>query len=177
MKNIYFFRHPTCSHNKLNYWCGRTDVDIIFNQCENDLKYALEQIKNLKIDIIYTSPLKRAKILADYISKNKKCSIVIDQRLIERNFGQLESKVTTLQDKITLADWKLNTNLYGVEKIQDMYDKRILPFMNDITKSKEQNILIVSHAWVYRLIKYFFNKDEKDLIHSAKNCQLYKFNF
>lgn len=176
MKNIYFFRHPTCKHNKLNYWCGQTDVDITFDECEKDLKWALDQLKNLELDIIYTSPLKRAKILANFISKNKNVSVIIDQRLVERNFGKLESKITTLEDKIALSDWTLNTNAYNVEKIQDMYNNRILPFINDIIKSNEQNILIVSHAWVYRLVKYFFNKDEKDLIHSAKNCQLYKFN-
>ncbi len=174
---IYFLRHAKTDSNIYNRWQGRSDLDL-----SNE---GMEQLKKLKelnysFDLIFTSPTKRTLKTAE-IFKNKNNSIICDDRILERNFGNLESKQVKNNEKEVLSDWVLNTDLnQNVEKIQDMYYQRIKPFLLEL-KSKYNNsnkkILIVSHSWVGRLISFFCSFESKnELIAQAPlNAYIYEY--
>lgn len=86
---IFVTRHGQTKWNALRKLQGRQDVELN----EIGKKQALivgEKIKNEEIDIIITSPLKRAKETAEIINKKLNVEIVEDNRLIERCYGDFE---------------------------------------------------------------------------------------
>ncbi len=47
-------------------------------------------LRNSSFDVIFCSPLKRAKQTAEIINKNRGLIIIYDDRLRERNYGEFE---------------------------------------------------------------------------------------
>ena len=93
---IYFIRHGATDWNEnLNKdgikepKCqGIVDLDIN-EKGVNQAKETAEQLKGIKFDRVICSPLKRAKQTVDIIY-NGKVPVIIDERLIERDFGEFE---------------------------------------------------------------------------------------
>lgn len=81
---IIVIRHGQTYWNAFGKLQGQTDIelnDVGMQQAEKTGKL----IKNENIDLIITSPLKRAKKTAELINKNFKVPIIEDNRLIERD--------------------------------------------------------------------------------------------
>ncbi len=176
---VLFIRHCATKMNINNSWCGCSDVPLSEEGIEQ-----LKQIKEIgnkyKVDCIYCSPLSRARITAEALS-NGKTPIIIDPLLIERDFGKLEGKPCSEKDKNDMANWELNTDLgQGVEKIQDMYYKRLLPFINKLSRTynADKTIAIVSHSWIGRLISFYVSnmKDFEIIYKKPKHCFAYEYN-
>ncbi|WPL38944.1 histidine phosphatase family protein [Malacoplasma iowae] len=160
---IYVLRHCKTECNLNNKWCGsKSDIGLsIEGKIQNEK--VVKELSKINFDYIFTSPLKRCLVTSKQISKNTNSKLVIDNRLIERNFGELEGLNCNNDDKIKLADFELNTDLNkNVEKIYDMFFDRVLPFIKDIEKIKAKKILIVTHSWVIRLFNYFFSNEVKN---------------
>ena len=81
---IYFIRHGETAYNREGRVQGHLDIPLnekgIF-QAEK----ASDEFKDVEIDLIYCSPLKRARSTAEIINKFHNVEIVIDDRLIELN--------------------------------------------------------------------------------------------
>jgi broad specificity phosphatase PhoE len=56
-----------------------------------------------------------------------------------------------------------------------MYFKRIKPFLDEVCKSKNKQILIVSHSWVGRLFRYYFTNDKSIIQLTPKNLEIISF--
>lgn len=83
--NIYLIRHGMTGGNKERRYIGRTDESL----CEE----GVEQIKEKdypNVDAVYVSPLVRCRETAQIIYPN--ISTVINENLIEMNFGLFEGK-------------------------------------------------------------------------------------
>ena len=90
---IKFVRH---GETDLNYPVRRMQGISDYDLNSNGIKQA-EAIRNKlaeeDFDIIISSPLKRAKHTAEIINEFKKLDIILDDRIIERNYGQLEGQL------------------------------------------------------------------------------------
>lgn len=174
---LYFVRHLPTQSNTKNLWCGRkTDLHIDKNKSTQIVTpQQLDFFWNHKFDYVFVSPMIRCLETYDFfkIKTPKK----IDDRIIEREFGQLEQ--TPCDDKIKklLANLQLNTDLSkGVEKINDIFHKRLIPFINDIKKLPDgSHVLIISHSWIGRLLKYYFSNNQNDINEAPKNGEILKF--
>ncbi len=86
---LYVVRHGQTEWNHENRVCGRTDVQLTAKgekQAEE-----LSKILQLKqINIIITSPLSRAVKTAEILSSAINKDIIIDNRLIEQDYGVFE---------------------------------------------------------------------------------------
>lgn len=84
---IILVRHAECIGNITNRLAGRINFDLTDNGILQAKRLA-QELKNKKIDIIYSSPLQRAidtaKIIAEY---NENINIRIDESLIEIDYG------------------------------------------------------------------------------------------
>ena len=140
---IYIIRHGETDWNVEGRYAGRMNIPLNKKGIEQARKLK-EKFKNIKIDIVITSPLIRAIQTADEIVNNEK---IIDYRIIERSNGELEGK---LKSEIT---WKIDFNnsndkKYNIESI-DEFRKRIYDFLDEIKeKYKGKNVLIVTYAGV-----------------------------
>ncbi len=176
---IFILRHCKTKNNINNSWCGCNTDNELSLEGLNRNKELVQELSQIKFDVIYSSPLKRCLITAKQISEITGSKLIIDNRLIERNFGELEGKPCDDNDKLKLADLHLNTDLNnGVEKIKDMYQKRIIPFYTELFEKNFSKVLIVSHSWVLRLSKYFLDGevDSKTITVTPKNGEYQIFN-
>jgi alpha-ribazole phosphatase len=147
---VYLVRHTeTVCEKGICY--GQSDVGIrepyntIFESILNQLPQDA---------ILYSSPLQRCVILAEYIKENTQISSIIeDSRLMEMNFGDWELKNWDAIPRKVLDPWMedfVNVRVPNGESFVDLND-RVLDFWeNKLTKETKKPVIIVAHAGVIR---------------------------
>ena len=85
---VIFIRHGQTEWNKLGKLQGQTDVPLDSIGEEQALKVNT-RLEKLDIDLLFSSPLERARETLKP-SYKKKCAIVFSKHLLERNFGCLQ---------------------------------------------------------------------------------------
>jgi broad specificity phosphatase PhoE len=88
---LYIVRHPETEWNKEGRFQGQTDIPISTEGYE-DLQRTLPLLSSLPVDIIYTSPLKRAKSVAQEVSRVTELPYFEDARIMEVNCGIWEGR-------------------------------------------------------------------------------------
>lgn len=181
---VYVIRHGQTDWNLAQKTQGKTDIELNKTGIEQARK-AKEKINKCKIDLIYCSPLKRAKETAKIVNEDKKYKIIYEKDLEERGFGDFEGK-TKEEIKEMVGDWekihdyKINSNERNIEPIKDVCN-RVWNFLDKVKEEQAgKNILIVTHAGVCRAINAYFNgADEEGNIASAKmdNCEVREFEY
>ena len=173
--NLYLVRHGKTIMNEKGLLQGLSNYSLN----ETGIKEAnetKEELKDIKFDMCFSSPLKRAYQTADIIVDNK-CKIITDDRLLERNLGTLEGRHHDEYVKGNYWDLKLNNADNEVEKLRDLL-KRAEDFLNYLKRFDYENVLIVSHAATLRAIHYNIvgYKDNTKLIDfHVKNGKAYKY--
>jgi len=146
---IYLIRHTKPSIKK-NTCYGQSDIDVS--------ETFFEEVKRLKhklpkqFDIIYLSPLKRCKKLAEQLTANK--TIYIDN-LKELNFGDWELKKWDEIDQTDLNKWMddfVNVTPPNGESYRDLFERVRYFWENNIINNENKTIAIVTHAGVIRSI-------------------------
>ena len=155
--NIYVVRHGQTEWNVLKKMQGSADIPLNEKGIEQ-ARQTKQNLENTNIDIIFSSPLIRAKQTAEIINEERHLNIIFDDRLRERNYGEFEG---TSKSSFNYNDfWAYGKNLkYNkAENVQDFF-KRIYNFLDDIkVKYSDKNILIVCHAGVVKAIECYANK-------------------
>jgi len=159
---IYFVRHGESEANTRHVFAGQKDDSMLTNKGrEQALATAQEIIKEgLKIDKIYSSPLKRASETAKIIAKGlnfENSNIIIDKHIIEYDMGSL-----------TGTPWgvissEILTKAKNAEDPND-FQERVCSFVKELSKSPE-NILLVSHAGVGRILETIKEGKESDMFY------------
>ena len=167
---LYIVRHGQTDLNKLKIYGGRIDSSLNESGIE-DAKKAYLKLKNIKFDVVISSPYKRALETAKIITNH---DIFTDDRIMERDNGELEGKTKDYLPN----DFDFNNpneHRFNVENIND-FRNRINDFLNDILKKySNKNVLIVTHAGVMIYIKAFFEGEPKDnnyLSYKPKNGEI-----
>lgn len=170
---LYIVRHGKTLWNEKGLLQGQTDIDLT----EFGKKQAL-LVKNKiedKVDICISSPLKRAVETAAIIYDGK---VLIDDRIIERGFGDLEGKELAKYNARLYWDYKLNKSDLNVESIKDLFN-RCQNFIDDIKqKYSDKVVLIVSHGATVRALNYViqgFNENDDLLKLDVPNCAVFKY--
>ena len=160
---IYVVRHGETIWNAENRAQGRIDIDL--TEAGKEEAYDLQDlIEEISIDFVFSSPLKRAKETAEILINNR-LPVIIDDRLIERSWGQNEGKLLSEIDTSNCWDVSLNTDINDIERIQD-FMQRIADAIEDMKmRYYGRNILIVSHSAVVRVVHYLLGRipDDGDL--------------
>lgn len=88
--NIYILRHGETNGNKAGRIQGSTDIPLrIRHELAKITRDGIEK-EGLQFDIIYASPLSRARKTAEIVRGTHTTEIVIDDRIVEMNFGKAE---------------------------------------------------------------------------------------
>lgn len=185
---VFITRHGQTEWNSLGRLQGRKDIELNEVGKEQALITG-KKIKDEKIDIIITSPLKRARETAEIINKQFNVEIIEDDRLMERCYGDLEgiTKVELKEKKIQYPEiddacnYLKNIDIFNMETIQDLC-ARIYECLDEITtKYKDENILIVTHGSSSIPIKCYFmkypleNLVDREKIKGLENCEVVEF--
>jgi len=156
---IYFVRHGATSWNenrdengnKNPRYQGRKDLSLNEKGIAQ-AKDVAQKLKDLKFDKVFCSPLKRAKETCEIICND---NIIFDDRIIERDFGELTGK--TKKDFDYAGFWNLSgkQDYNGVETIKDV-EKRVFNFLDELKENKNENILVVAHSGIGRIMMSYF---------------------
>ena len=182
---ILVTRHGQTDWNLLKKVQGHQDIELNENG-RNQAEKTRDSLSNEKIDLIITSPLKRAKETAEIINRNFNVNIIEDIRLIERNLGRNSGltkdeikKLKEVHQEIKyIWDYEKNIEFNGIERMHDM-GKRVYDFLYEIIqKYSGKNILLVTHGGVSVFIECYFKKypleelHDRSVITGLDNCEV-----
>ncbi len=155
---VYLVRHGQTDTNISNLYNFRGE-DINQNGIQQAEKLR-EKIKEIEFDIIYCSPLLRARHTADIInSKNKE--IIIDNRLEERKHGTLEGKPIACTNREIY--WSYPTDIrYGTEETVQSLLERVKDFLNELKGKDYNSVLVVAHKGISRAFHAYFDGIPED---------------
>lgn len=157
---LYVVRHGKTEWNLEHRCQGISDIPL--TQEGRDAAAELQPlVLDLGIDVVISSPLSRAIDTAKILT-NGTIPINIDDRLTERNWGMNEGMVVDEIDQIDCWDVILNTNVQGIERVQD-FMARISNFLEDIkVRYSDKKVLVVAHSAVLRVIHYLLGTIPED---------------
>ena len=167
---VYIVRHGQVPHNALGqYNTADEDLTELGIQQAEELK---DKIKNLRFDIVISSPLLRATH-TECILTNYDSSIITDERLRERSCGTLSGQPLEVTNREEY--WNYNSNIqYGInENIQDFF-KRVYAFLDELKTKDYKSVLIVAHSGVSKAFSGYFEgiQDGMFLNRGLKNCEI-----
>lgn len=167
---IYIVRHGQVPHNVLERYSNENEdlTQVGVNQAI-ELK---KKMVDIDYDIVISSPLIRAKHTAEIINVKKK-NRIIDNRLEERNPGNLNGKPISFTNREEY--WNYNSNIqYGTSENIKVFFNRVFDFLNDLKKKEYTSVLIVAHSGVTKAFSAYFEgiNDGKFLKHGLENCEI-----
>lgn len=159
---LYVVRHGKTDFNKQKLAMGRINKPLN----EDGIKEAYitkENLGSCNIDLIICSPLERTRETASIINQDRKIPIIFDDRIMERDMGDLQGK-PYLSPSDNARLWDINAN-YSDNNVETMeqFKERVYGFIEDIlVKYEDKDILIVTHGGVSALINCYFNGTLKE---------------
>ena len=157
MTRIYFVRHCEATGNAQRIFQGSTDCDISETGAKQ-LEFLSERFKDIPLDAIFSSPLKRAKLTAEAIAKNKGLPVIIEKDLEELHGGIVEGKpfAEGFADYPELRDaWNNHPQDFapeGGEAMRDAYSRIIKITLQIAKENKGKTIAVAAHGGVFRCL-------------------------
>lgn len=157
---LYVARHGQTVWNAQNKVCGITDVDLTEKGIV-EAKALGQVVKNKNISVIISSPLKRAVETSKIVSDICNIPLEIDVRLIEQNYGVYEGVDRKNED--FLKNKRNFAYKYPAGESMMQVACRIYGLVEELkTKYKDNNVLIISHGGVCRIINTYFRDMTND---------------
>ena len=174
---IYVTRHGFTPWNEQRRIQGRYDIPLN-EQGVAQAKALSEALKDVHLDRIYASPLQRAIDTAKIVNEHHGLEIIIDPRIVEEYYGDLEGKPRS--GDIYLNQRKSFFKRYpnGEGYLDVCY--RIYDFLHELeTICPNEEILVVAHGGISRVINSYFCDMENDefVTFGIDNCELRKYEF
>lgn len=173
--NLILVRHGQSQWNLENRFTGWKDVDIT-EKGKEEAKKAGEQLKSEKIDVAFTSKLKRAQHTLEIILDTcglKNVPIIEDKALNERCYGDLEglNKAETAKkfgdEQVHIWRRSYDVAPPGGESLKDTC-ARVIPYYKEhiVPKLKKgENVLIAAHGNSLRaLIMHLENLTPEEIL-------------
>jgi putative nucleotidyltransferase with HDIG domain len=152
-------RHAKADLENDSQVTGQLDPSLTAEGIEASKSIA-SQLTSEKIDIVYSSPLQRAKMTADIIAEELKLRVFTDDRFKERHFGELQGLTwEEFTAKFpSLAGHPDNNKTYqdylpNGESIAAIESRVRVGLFNLIKSNLGKKLVLVTHSGVIRIIK------------------------
>lgn len=169
---LYIARHGQTIWNAQNKVCGITDVELTEKGIEQATALA-RVIVDKKIDLIISSPLKRAIKTSKIVSEICNIPMEIDARLIEQNYGIYEG--VDRKEEAFLNNKRNFAYKYPNGESMMQVACRVYGLIDEIKcKYEDKNVLLISHGGVCRIINTYFRDmtNEEFFNYTLKNGEL-----
>lgn len=174
MAYLILLRHGESEWNAKGLWTGWRDIPLS-EKGKEEARAAGDKIKDLPIDLVYTSTLSRAKQTTDEVLNfvgRPDLEKFENQALNERNYGDYTGKNKwEVQKEVGEEEFQRIRRAYAHpipngESLRQVYD-RVIPYFEEeiLPKLKEgKNILISAHGNSLRaLVKYLEKISDEDI--------------
>ena len=149
---LLFVRHGQTEWNARRWIQGRTDIPLN----EMGREQARAQAKALvgtEIDVIYASPMLRARETAEIIQQASNAALCFDERLVERCYGDFEGT----DPQGDYGDFELKLAQNKAEPLAALHE-RVLGFLKEIAvKHAGETVLVVAHGGVGRMVQHCYH--------------------
>ena len=172
---IWVTRHGQTRFNKDRLMQGRIDEPL------NDTgiaqaNRARELIGDIKFDAVFASPLYRAKQTASIIGNIPMEEIIIDERIIEVDFGKYEKIPYDKLGPAMSLYWALPEIFPAPKTVESIKSivKRSSDFLRELEGKDYENVLIVCHGGIIRALCGYL-EDRKNGIKwrpKPRNCEV-----
>lgn len=172
---LYITRHGETMRNAEQRILGRTD-DPLSEKGKQQAAELAEKMKDIDIDLIFTSPLSRAKETAQTIADVKGMSLIVDDRLIETDFGDFEGRPRNLEAYQAAKRDHFKRYPNGESYFDIAY--RVYDFLFMLKREySDKKVLVVAHGGICRIIcNYFYDMENEEFVrHAFPNCGLEEF--
>jgi broad specificity phosphatase PhoE len=149
-KLIFLVRHAQSEFNEKGIFQGRLDSDLTplgFVQA----RLCAEALKDKGIELVITSPQRRAYKTAQTISDVLEVPLRVDERIREMSFGDFEGKHfwSLLEEhRETFTNWLRDPVSHPLPTQEDMgeFERRVGSFLEDLKKLPHQKVCVVAHG-------------------------------
>ncbi len=168
---MYFATHSTSKDNEAKISSGWRNIELSELGIQQSKELG-ERFKDIKIDLICCSDLKRAVDTVKIAFKNKKIPIIVDKRLRELNYGDFNGKSSEVVEPMKKAHIKKpfpNGESYeqAIERTHEFYKELKEKHLDKIT-------LIVGHRVTqYGLDTLVGNKTIEECLNTSFKWQSY----
>ncbi len=174
---IYLTRHGQTRLNKARLMQGRTDEPLNETGREQ-ARLAREKLGDITFDAVYASPLDRAVETASIIGNVKREEIIIDERIIETDFGIYEQKKYYLLGPRMTCYWALPEVFpapggSGAETIASMVE-RSSSFLKELEEQQYDRVLVACHGGIMRALSGYLMDQKNGICWRPKphNCEI-----
>jgi len=152
-KTLYLVRHGTTTYNEEDLLQGRIDLPLS-DRGRKEAALLSETLKHEKIDVIFHSPLKRAKQTAETVNQYHNLGLKEIPCFTEIDMGDwegLDYYDLIKKNKEFYGTWFLDPerSIPGGESFCQVY-ARVKPGVEEVLACKGKNIMIAGHAAVNR---------------------------
>lgn len=177
---LYIVRHGKTYWNEQKKIQGWADIELTDEGRAVAVKTA-EAMKDIHLDAIYSSPLKRAYETACILKGERKLEVVRDERIKEIGFGELEgADFTKIRGDVTSPFHhffnapELYSHPEGGESFEGL-SERAADFLEEIIEKHkdDERVMIVAHGAVNKaMMRYIRQSEIKDFWKGSlqKNC-------
>lgn len=151
MTTVYLVRHCESLSNEKKVAAGHTDFDIS-ERGTRQLEYLALRFRDVPLDIIYSSPLKRAYKTALAMGYYSQVPVVKDDRLIEKYIGVLEGKPLTSLSPEEQESRRLSPHLFcpaGGETPIAAGERGFGALMDIVANNRGKTIAVSAHGGIY----------------------------
>jgi len=176
--NIWLTRHGQTNLNKAKLMQGRVDEplnDIGISQA----KEARKEVEGISFDAVFSSPLDRAITTASIIGNVEKSDIIVDDRLIEADFGKYDTKPYATMGLPMILYWALPEVFKAPKSVETIASlvSRSNSFFEDLKSKDYENVLIVCHGGIIRALSGYLEHRKNGIKWRPKphNCEIRKY--
>lgn len=172
---LYVIRHGQSETNKNKRMVGRKQIYSLTEKGLQQAQEASKLVGELDYDVVFCSPLKRAKVTCSIVNVKSK-PVIEDDRIMERDCGIMEGQPKEMFDYPHYWNYNYDFDIEGMMQIKD-FAKEVWEFLDEIKEKypPNANILIVTHNGACRMIGAYFNgiPEDGDLnIYAHNNCEI-----
>lgn len=156
MAEIILVRHGETEWNVAETYRGRADIaldEVGIRQAELLGKY----LSRLKLDAIYSSPLRRALDTANIVAQYQDVAVQVTHGLIDFDYGEWQGlpdqKVAMLYPDLH-NEWQANPHLVRMPDGENLDDvaKRALGVVSEVVSKYKGSTVLVSHRVVNKVL-------------------------
>lgn len=163
-------RHGESRNNVASVFEGVAPGSSLSARGQEQAASAAAFLKDQRVDVIYCSPMRRARETAEAIAKETGARIVTDERLTETRFGEHEGTAYDKSDlhamkarrmaKLETRDTNGWHHLEGMEESAEVA-KRVADFLREtLPRHRSEHVVVVSHGSPLMQLRGFFTRED-----------------
>jgi broad specificity phosphatase PhoE len=145
---IYFARHGRTNYNDLGLCNADPNVDVhLTTQGLKQAKDLADKLKDISIERIYISELKRTRQTADIVNEFHRVTIEVDPLLNDHRSGFEGQSAELLMKALDESENRWTARFNDGESIDDM-KQRVGQFVSKLKDEPYASVLVVTSQWV-----------------------------